>query len=44
MKYLEAFTNISQYVSGPFTVPGSSTVNIPSVPVTLGLGSYYILR
>ncbi|WP_339919617.1 T9SS type B sorting domain-containing protein [uncultured Flavobacterium sp.] len=38
----EAFTNISQYLSGPFTVPGSSTVNIPSIPITLGVGSYYV--
>ncbi|MFV8333189.1 T9SS type B sorting domain-containing protein [Flavobacterium sp. GSP14] len=38
----EAFTNVSQYLSGSFTVPASSTVNIPLIPITLGVGSYYV--
>ncbi|WP_281322979.1 T9SS type B sorting domain-containing protein [Flavobacterium aestivum] len=38
----EAFTNISKYVSGTSTIPGSSTINIPNIPITLGVGSYYV--
>ncbi len=38
----EAFTNVSQYLSGTFTVAAGSTVNVPSIPITLGVGSYYV--
>ncbi|MBF4473786.1 hypothetical protein IRZ80_20580, partial [Flavobacterium sp. HJJ] len=38
----EAFTNISKYVSGTFSVGGLSTVNIPNIPINLGVGSYYV--
>ncbi|MDG2431867.1 T9SS type B sorting domain-containing protein [Flavobacterium sp.] len=38
----EAFTNISQYLSGTFTVAASSTVTVPNIPITLGVGSYYV--
>ncbi|MFV5687328.1 T9SS type B sorting domain-containing protein [Flavobacterium sp. ZT3R25] len=38
----EAFTNISKYVSGTFSVSGSSTINIPNIPINLGVGTYYV--
>lgn len=38
----EAFTNISKYVSGSFSVSGSSTITVPNIPINLPVGSYYV--
>lgn len=38
----EAFTNISKYVSGTFSVSGASTINVSNIPINLGVGTYYV--